>query len=155
MTRDEAARLLAALSTGWPHVEMTTDRAETWFLSALDRIPFDVGLAVVTRIVETEERFPTVARFHEIRRAVERRNSENDEPRQLLAGVLPRGESHRWAKIARLVNAETPGWGTLEHPRNGGERAHHRGENPDLCGFCRERFELTDAELDERLRGTA
>lgn len=152
MTRDEAARLLTALGSGWPQVTLTADQAEVWYRSALERTTFDVGLAVVMRLVETEERFPTVARFNEVRRAVERRNSESDEPPKAIEAALPRGARNLAAKKARLIELETPGTGDLRTARiiPTERRVHHHG-SVQSCEFCMERLALSEDEVDERL----
>lgn len=151
MTREEAARLMAALGSGWPNTKVTPDTIEVWFNSALQRTPFDVGLTVVTRLVETEEFFPTVARFREVRRMVERRHAENDGPKHLVEGILPKGPQRRWAAVARLIAAETPGTGTLEKPKLIPlDKRVHTG-SVGSCEFCQERMRLSDDELAERL----
>ena len=154
MTRDEAARLLLALHGNWPNTPMDDAVTLTWYSSALERVPFELGLMVVTRLVETEERFPTVAKFHEVRRAIERRNGANDEPRQIVAGPTPSmPKMRRAAAVARLIAAETPDCGDVRRPHliPKEQRVHHQGESVANCAFCQERLNLSDDELAARL----
>lgn len=166
MTRDEGARLLAALHGNWPQVPIDDAVTMTWFSSAFERCDFQTGLAAVLRLVESEERFPTIARFNEQRRAIERRAAADSDVRHVLAPAAD--TTPRWLRVCRLIAVETPGWGTLERPKRGSERVHEQstvdvrvapgGSDADWylrqaqgCGFCRERREVTDADLDARL----
>lgn len=151
MTRQEAAKILAALASGWPGVTIASDQAEVWFHAALTDIDFEVGLEAVMHLIGTEERFPSIARFNAARRMKARRSAE-DEPRHALEVGVPLSTGSRMAKIARLINAETPGWGGVEDPRRPtSEPVHHDGIEPGPCAFCQDRLALSDAELNERL----
>lgn len=154
MTRDEAARLLMALHGNWPNTPMDDAVTLTWYSAVFERLDFETGLAVVTRLVETEERFPTIARFNEIRRAVQRRQAESHEPKQIVEGILTGDKRQRMALITRLIATETPGCGDLTKPRliPREDRVHHLGESVANCSFCQERLRLTDEQLEERLR---
>lgn len=140
-----------ALHGNWPNTPMDDAVTLTWYSSVFERISFELGLSVVTRIVETEERFPTIARFNEIRRSVERRASEGSQPKQIVEGIATGGSRRRWAAVARLIAAETPGCGDVTLPvRIPTEERKHTG-SVGTCPFCQERFALSDEELAERL----
>jgi hypothetical protein len=71
VTREEAARIVAAMSANWPTVNVGPETYDAWWNSALQHRSFEEGLAAVERIVRDDTHFPTVARFHEIRRALD------------------------------------------------------------------------------------
>lgn len=75
MNRADAAQVLAILSA--PHgFTVEPDTMEVWYGTALERVDAELGTAVAVRLVETEERFPTPARFNSERARIERDRRE-------------------------------------------------------------------------------
>jgi hypothetical protein len=72
MTRDDAARVMAVLTGGYPGASFGADNAEVLYRSALSDIPFELGLDVAERLVRSEPDWRKVnaARFNAERRAV-------------------------------------------------------------------------------------
>lgn len=75
MNKTEAAQVLAIMAA--PHSrDVGMDTAEVWYRSALAGTDLALGLEVAVRLVETEERFPTPARFNAERRSLAIRHRE-------------------------------------------------------------------------------
>lgn len=116
MTREEAGRIVASLRSNWPNTKVTAETVETWWNAALERTTFDVALPTVLRLVAEDEFFPTVARFHAMRRAIER--GAEPAPAEVEA-TTPHQQAEGHAAIARIrVLIEEVGspWGTSENP---------------------------------------
>ena len=62
--------MLAALATAFHHT-LDPAASELWFGSCLERIDREVGERTVRRLVADDQRWPTPARFNEVRRAVD------------------------------------------------------------------------------------
>lgn len=75
MNRDDASQVVAVMAAPhpWDPDEQTID---VWFQSALHDLDLDFALDVALRLVETEERFPTPARFNSERARIERDRRE-------------------------------------------------------------------------------
>ena len=72
MTKQEAASVMAAFATAF---RSTIDESHMalWYESVLSRCDAQDAARAVERIVATDERFPTPARFSAVLKAVERR----------------------------------------------------------------------------------
>lgn len=124
MNRTEAAQVLAILAA--PHNrDVSHDTAEVWYRTALERIDLDTALEVAVRLVETEERFPTPARFNAERSAMARMERQyNEYHRQLPpAPVDPTTAARLVAEARKIVDANKVG------------KHWHGGPNPcEVCG---------------------
>lgn len=147
MNHVEAAQVLATMAAVHPW-DVTSDQAEVWYQAALHPVGLDEGLAVAMRIVETDERFPTPARFlavrDELRRAayLAQRDAAQDSGRLLDPGATV--EEHARASIAALratiASSET--------------RGHWHG-GPKACPVCGGISPDAYRRLDQRGRDAA
>lgn len=71
MKPEDADRVLAHLAAAWPHVDLPGATALAWYDHMRD-IPAEVGTEAARRIVNDDDRFPTVHRFRDIAAAVRR-----------------------------------------------------------------------------------
>lgn len=129
MNRADAAQVLAILAA--PHgFTIEPDTMEVWYQAALERIDADEATAVAVRCVETDERFPTPARFNTVRDVLRRelyeaeRQAAAEAEGRLLPPVAPVA-SHVQQEIAALRTTI----GTAE------SRGHWHG-GPNGCPIC-------------------
>ncbi len=132
MNKTEAAQCLAIMAAPFPW-DVDDDQAEVWYQAALQRCDLAVGIEVAVRIVETDERFPTPARFNAERATYEReqyaaeREAEQRNGQRALEGI-PTPESVRQEHLANMRR-------TTARLGHGGTRGHdHHG--PLACPIC-------------------
>lgn len=121
MNRQEAAQVLAVMAAPHPW-DVEEDMAQVWHQAALQDVSLDVGLAVAIRLVETEERFPTPAKFNETRRALERAVIAP------LPALVPPSDRASGAEWIGKMRAHL-------HERNGNLQKH-RHQGPAPCPVC-------------------
>lgn len=132
MNKPEAAQVLAVMAAPFPW-DVTDDQAEVWYQAALAVVSLDVGLEVAVRLVETEERFPTPARFNSERKAVDRERYEARRALEAASGQrsipaipLTLDERAGWIQEMRQMLAPFGRRGTRGHD--------HKG--PEPCPVC-------------------
>jgi hypothetical protein len=64
MTERELTEALALMGASWPHTPVSAELAAVWF-SELRTQPDGVAVQAARRVLRTEDRFPSMARFLE------------------------------------------------------------------------------------------
>lgn len=97
MSPQEAAKLLAAFASAFGR-QVDEPTAQVWYQSTLSRVDYPVALRVADRIVSEDTRFPTPARFNEVRRAVER---DREQPYKTLPQATPSDDER--SRVKQIV----------------------------------------------------
>lgn len=141
---DQVVDLMASPHAWEPDEEQRT----VWHHSALQGIGLDIGLDVAMRLVESEERFPTPARFNKERALVDRERylTEREEDRQQALPGVPTSADVRRDALGRMRT-------TLATMSRDGARGHWHG-GPDPCPVCGgiNPAVLAAADPEERIR---
>ncbi len=64
MTPEQAVTVVAVLQSAWPYVEVSEATMTVWFDTLADAA-YEDGMDVARRLVRSDERFPSVARFRQ------------------------------------------------------------------------------------------
>jgi hypothetical protein len=124
VNKTEAAQVLAVLAS--PHNrDVSVETAEVWYRAALSHIDVATGLEVAMSLVESEERFPTPARFNTERRRIAIRQRELERlPALPPATTTPTDAASLLAETRKMLE-----------DRKANQRKHwHGGPNP--CPVC-------------------
>lgn len=97
MSPQEAAKLLAAFSSAFGR-SVDEQAAQLWYQSTLHKVDYSVAMRVADRIVSEDTRFPTPARFTEVRRAIER---DQEQPYKALPQAPPSTDER--ARVQQIV----------------------------------------------------
>lgn len=145
MNRGDADQILAILAAphGWT---IESDTKDVWYQAALERCDAELATAIAVRLVESEERFPTPARFNKERAAVERERYLASQQEQPALPSMPTPESERAGHLAQMRAALAP------LGRKGTRGHDHHGPMPcPVCGGMNPTV-LAELDPDARLR---
>lgn len=108
MSRQDAARVLAIITSAFPGHEFTEDNATIWYQAVLKDITFEVGVELARKLVTDPDRqsphsFPKLSEFQALRRA--RARAIDSPPRQLEAKTDPVTARENIAKLRATLDA--------------------------------------------------
>jgi hypothetical protein len=138
VTPEEIASVLAYFSEAWPWAELGDHAVEVW-ADAVIGVDGQRALTAARRLVRSEERPPSIKRFLDECKIIEREQAP-------AIGAVPTDEQTR-ARSARRMAAVNAGWGAANELRP----AHDHRRGAGQCPRCSTAEQFIKESADEIL----